>query len=350
MSSAADVLAAAIVASFKSLFIEYHCDFAASVLFLYDALITVDREVACFWTTKWSGSSLLFFANKYICVTLYIMLLFDSATFHSDKSCSSFIIALSVVQRLQLVPWAAFSALRAFVLSRSKLLGALVFILSLAPLAANLVFYGYQLTGKNLWPFGCLQSALTLYQPICIVVIVARVPLLVSDILLICITWAKLSGRDTLRDIRQSKRMTLSDIVLWDGTVYFVAIFIMNLLHLVLSVAALGPGVASDGASYVTIFTAPITSILVSHFLLQLQEANQTVIRVDSDDPLHFSRNPYDDTPGFIRSLGAVLTPGLPVPHSDDDSELYVTSRSGWDEEDEVQASESPAHVPFSSA
>ncbi|RPD73266.1 hypothetical protein L226DRAFT_572346 [Lentinus tigrinus ALCF2SS1-7] len=310
MSSAADVLAAAIVASFKSLFIEYHCDFAASVLFLYDALITVDREVACFWTTKWSGSSLLFFANKYICVTLYIMLLFDSATFHSDKRSPLFV----------------------------------------PPLAANLVFYGYQLTGKNLWPFGCLQSALTLYQPICIVVIVARVPLLVSDILLICITWAKLSGRDTLRDIRQSKRMTLSDIVLWDGTVYFVAIFIMNLLHLVLSVAALGPGVASDGASYVTIFTAPITSILVSHFLLQLQEANQTVIRVDSDDPLHFSRNPYDDTPGFIRSLGAVLTPGLPVPHSDDDSELYVTSRSGWDEEDEVQASESPAHVPFSSA
>ena len=50
-----------------------------------------------------------------------------------------------------------------------------------------------------------------------------------------------------------------------------------------------------------------ITAILVSRFLLQIQEAGQEVVRVDSDDPLHISMDERDDTPSFIRSLGAVV-------------------------------------------
>ena len=50
-----------------------------------------------------------------------------------------------------------------------------------------------------------------------------------------------------------------------------------------------------------------ITAILVSRFLLELQEAHRTVVRVDADDPLHFSYGAYDDTPSFIRSLGSAI-------------------------------------------
>ncbi len=51
-----------------------------------------------------------------------------------------------------------------------------------------------------------------------------------------------------------------------------------------------------------------ITAILISRFLLVLQEANQTVIRLDPDDPLHSSRN-LSDTPSFIASLGGIINP-----------------------------------------
>ena len=50
------------------------------------------------------------------------------------------------------------------------------------------------------------------------VVIIARVPLIVADLLLIYITWTKLSSRDVLKGIRTSKRLSLSDIFLRDGT------------------------------------------------------------------------------------------------------------------------------------
>lgn len=44
-------------------------------------------------------------------------------------------------------------------------------------------------------------------------------------------------------------------------------------------------------------------------FLLQIQEAGQEVVRVDIDDLLHISMDERDDTPSFIRSLGAVVDP-----------------------------------------
>lgn len=56
------------------------------VLFIYEALVTFDREVACFWTgTKRTGGSLLFLANKWISLTIYALSLVVFASFVSDK-------------------------------------------------------------------------------------------------------------------------------------------------------------------------------------------------------------------------------------------------------------------------
>ena len=62
-----------------------------------------------------------------------------------------------------------------------------------------------------------------------------------------------------------------------------------------------------------------ITAILTSRFLLALQEANRTVVRVDldldrGDRPLHSSAgwgDQYDSAPSFISSLGGFVNPDL---------------------------------------
>ncbi len=60
--------------------------FLPIVLFVYDTIITFDQEVAYFWTAKRiGGASLLFFANKWISLTVYVMLLVSFASFPSDK-------------------------------------------------------------------------------------------------------------------------------------------------------------------------------------------------------------------------------------------------------------------------
>ncbi|RDX47438.1 hypothetical protein OH76DRAFT_1441859, partial [Lentinus brumalis] len=157
MSSDAD--AAATVALFSSFYTESYCAVAASVLFIYEAFVTFDQEVACFWTAKRTGAALLFFANKWFSMLYYVMSAATTfAPFPSDKSCSTFIISITAVGVLPFITGAAFSALRALVLSRSKCLGLLVFALSLAPAGANLVASGYQLSGENFPPFGCVQT------------------------------------------------------------------------------------------------------------------------------------------------------------------------------------------------
>ena len=59
------------------------CLFA--VLFIYDALIMLDRETACFWTTPLAGAPLLFFANKCISIVVFGGELVEFAYFPSDK-------------------------------------------------------------------------------------------------------------------------------------------------------------------------------------------------------------------------------------------------------------------------
>ncbi|TFK85769.1 hypothetical protein K466DRAFT_600890 [Polyporus arcularius HHB13444] len=245
-----------------------------AVLFFYDSILTSDREAACFWTAKRSGASFLFFANRLISMTLYVMAMVGFATLPSDQMFVHF-------------------------LSR----------------------------------FG--------------VVIISRVPLIVSDTLLIYITWTKLRSWVALSE---SKRLSLSDILFRSGTLYFVILFFLNALHLALSVSEVTVNVGAG--SYVTAFTAPITAILISRFLLDLQDANRTVVRLDPDDPpLHSPL--YDDTPSFISSLGGFINPDLSGRSDDsDDCELHVASshsEAGKEEGEVVQASQTAA-LPSSSA
>ncbi|RPD68604.1 hypothetical protein L226DRAFT_540612 [Lentinus tigrinus ALCF2SS1-7] len=213
-------------------------------LFIYEVLITLDREVACFWTSKQSksGARLLFLANKWISVIVSAMAFAQMANLSSDK----FTWVGAIFPGLQFIPGALFSALRGYVLSRSKPLALLILILSLTPLG-----------GFLFPPFGCTVIDDTTESLQTKLLYISRIPLIVADTLLICITWSKLISREALRGIGQSKRLSLSDVLLRDGTSLCITtvLFVMNVLHFSLSLAALAIG--ADGASNVSIFTAP---------------------------------------------------------------------------------------------
>ncbi|RDX40261.1 hypothetical protein OH76DRAFT_1423810 [Lentinus brumalis] len=333
MSSDTDA-AAATAALFDILYTSGYCEVTASVLFIYDTFITFDREVAYFWTAKpIGGASLLFFANRWISMTLYIMAPIGFASFTSDKSCSLFVIATQVMEVLQFVPGAAFSALRTYVLSRSKPLGLLIAALSLAPVGANL------LSGTTSPSFGCLRTSKN----------TATLDLRSNSFIFIAYTgtdpvqgvgWlAPLRGWAALTAMRQSKRLSLQDILFRGDIIAYglphrlsklgiSILFVLNVLHLVFSATS----VASDdgSASFVTKFMAPITAILISCFLLELQQANRMVVKLDADDPMHSSRNVWDSTPSFISSLGGFVNPAGSARSDDDNAiEMQVHSPSG---------------------
>ncbi|RPD58983.1 hypothetical protein L226DRAFT_572406 [Lentinus tigrinus ALCF2SS1-7] len=207
MSSGAGADAAALAALYNDLYTGTYCIMAASVLFIYDSIVTFNREVACFRTAKWTGAKCLFVINKGISVTIYVLELVSFASkFHSDE-----------------------------------------------------LFLGHE--DYESFFAGVADGSL--------------------------------------------------------GRILLSVLFILNTLHL--TFILLSVAINTSRSTYITVFTGPLTAILMSRFLLQLQEASQVTVRVDSDDPLHMSLNGSEDTPSFVRSLGGVIDPDLPRDDVDDD-------------------------------
>ncbi len=95
-----------------------------------------------------------------------------------------------------------------------------------------------------------------------------------------------------------------------------------------------------------------LTAILTSHFLLELQETERLIVKLDPGDPLHSSRNPWDSgTPSFISSLGGFVNPARSARSDDDDGfELEVRSSSNGAEEEGAGQPETPEAAASSSS
>lgn len=74
--------------------------------------------------------------------------------------------------------------------------------------------------------------------------------------------------------------------------------------------------------------------MLISRFLLALQDANQMVVGLDPNDLVHSSSNPFDITPSFISSLGGFINPEHSS-RSDDDNAEFQEHRAGAEKQEE---------------
>ncbi|KAI9061842.1 hypothetical protein FKP32DRAFT_897234 [Trametes sanguinea] len=104
----------------------------------------------------------------------------------------------------------------------------------------------------------------------------ARIPVIVSDLLVAVITWVK-TFKDYQLSSKVTTRPTLHSVMLGHGILYFVLLLCLNLLQVVfhkLSLDPIIPGTESQISSYITLFLDPLTSILISHFILNLRAAN----------------------------------------------------------------------------
>ncbi|RPD69066.1 hypothetical protein L226DRAFT_617051 [Lentinus tigrinus ALCF2SS1-7] len=334
MSSAPDLDTYTIIEQFFDLRLDALCSISASVLLFYDYILTFDKEVGLFWK-RISGASLLFLVNRYMTLLTQI---FDVVQFTTDMSDERSLRKIQQSSRdCGSVPIRALG--RAYALSRYKPLGILVFLLSLGPDVVNLVKYAYGLSGFSgpVWAVeSCAEGGADitpLPQLSCIdytrtsscepkFVIISRSCLLVADLILILITWVSLWKR-VVYVSGKLKRLAFTKVLLWDGTIYFIVILTMNVLHLAFSLPSVSRSPSSRNFSQITVFTEPITAILVSRFLIDLQEANRKPTMASSDDPLHFSTGASSNI-GSLRFASVVSSLGATIsgPGGSDDSDL----------------------------
>ncbi|OSD05849.1 hypothetical protein PYCCODRAFT_1465172 [Trametes coccinea BRFM310] len=103
-------------------------------------------------------------------------------------------------------------------------------------------------------------------------VALSRSCMIVSDLLVIAVTWwyAARGGWNKQIGLR---RPSLVRVMVVNGTVYFLVLTVLNVLHLMLTFLSTLMS-ATDPLSQIAIFTDPLTAILICRLLLALHEAD----------------------------------------------------------------------------
>ncbi|KAI1781597.1 hypothetical protein LXA43DRAFT_671316 [Ganoderma leucocontextum] len=74
------------------------------------------------------------------------------------------------------------------------------------------------------------------------------------------------------------RKNTFATVLLRDGLIYFLSLLMLNSLHLILTMLSDSNIPSLQDASFVSLFAEPLTTILVSRFLLHLQSAKHKTV------------------------------------------------------------------------
>ncbi|KAI8993928.1 hypothetical protein BD414DRAFT_411494, partial [Trametes punicea] len=257
-------------------------------LLAYEYLLALDQEIRLIWMRKKTAATLLFLLIRYWALITMVFLQAISAMPMSDNvrvsprvicRCSRYVKVQAGLQYAQYFTWATFSGLRALALSGMNWpLSLVVFVLACAPFAVNMWQLGaIGVVGSNIPLVGCIGGSNITLSEAKIATAVSRSGTIAADILLVAISWRYAAQDWTFRDAR-TPTMSLTRVMVLNGH----ALSILNALHLTLTLLSL-VGVADD-ISPVTIFTDPLTAILICRFLLDLHSANVKTTGQDTDE------------------------------------------------------------------
>ncbi|KAI0330890.1 hypothetical protein GY45DRAFT_1323016 [Cubamyces sp. BRFM 1775] len=136
--------------------------------------------------------------------------------------------------------------------------------------------------------------------------------------IVVAVTWKYAGMSRAIRNVQGSVPSMVQVMVL-NGTIYFLALVILNALHLSITLLAfpLNTGAAGEvlnSVSQVTIFTDPITVVLLCRFLLDLQSTNTRLLEHDvSTSQLDENGNIIGGTLRFATvvadSMGGTIAP-----------------------------------------
>ncbi|KAI0737642.1 hypothetical protein C8Q80DRAFT_1212405 [Daedaleopsis nitida] len=253
-----------IIAIVEQIHIEQLCEVAVTALLVYEWAITLSQEVEFFWKAPLTGATILFALNRYIIALSYATAYIPSQSLSSCKVIAFLEYSFEISAY---IPWAAFSAMRAYALSgRRWYIMTWVLLMSCIPIILNLIQVYWLYAVIN--PFaGCSTGTKMSDSLQTIFTIISRTSLILADTIAITTTW--ITMHDTIRIGNLQATPLFSRLFLVDGTIYFITLLVLNILDFILAILQIVNKEVGD--SYSIIFYEVITPILVSRFLLDLQ-------------------------------------------------------------------------------
>ncbi|TFK84530.1 hypothetical protein K466DRAFT_588840 [Polyporus arcularius HHB13444] len=264
---------------------------SAFALLSFEWLITLDRETRLVWGQKATVATILFVLNRYWLFLEYITQVISIYPL-SDLGCDAVGSMVIIGNAGPPYIWAVFSTLRAYALSKRKWWVIPLTMMWFIPhLVMESLYYSHLKPFEAPAPLNCVLSSTFPETEWIHLTIASRTCAIVGDLVVLVITWYSTFGIRKLKAVAEMHmRTSLTDALLKDGTLYFVCLLILNLVNIFVNVF--------PQTSAVTAFQDPITSILISRFILNLRD----VADGNSDDLTE---------PSFVRhsrALGATST------------------------------------------
>ncbi|PIL27962.1 hypothetical protein GSI_09906 [Ganoderma sinense ZZ0214-1] len=221
---------------------------------LFEYCITLDQEIDLFWGQKITGASVLYLSNRYLPLFFSLWwapwwrqsLSFNVTPSRDNLSVSRFRFDILIL-----------GGRRMFVFVEQQQ-HAYTHPLPRCPIRC----VAQEILG------GLMEYAI--YVPVA-AVLAGRLFLVLADVVVLSITWSTTFRNWKLR----CNIPTISGIIFRDGTIYFIAQLFLNAFYL--ASMLLPPDIfdVENLNSIASLLILPATSVLVTHFLLDLQHASR---------------------------------------------------------------------------
>ncbi|KAH8083298.1 hypothetical protein BXZ70DRAFT_958347 [Cristinia sonorae] len=243
---------------------------AAKALFIWDYIITLDNEVRYVWGRKPTIATILFLLNRY--VVLACMLFQLIVLGGTEVSCNSIVRIVQTLVVISLFVLAAFFSLRIYATwGRDWRPAVPILLLALVSPVANVWIYSQSTPVVAPFPaVGCAQyfiHDITVYSRLSIVI---RTTTIASEFLVVLFTFVKAVGSRKSRHFNEQAPLFMC--IIRDGTLHFLLMLTLNVIQLGIATVPGAPNILS----YVI---TPLSSILISRFLLNLRQVNDVVQR-----------------------------------------------------------------------
>ncbi|GJE86752.1 hypothetical protein PsYK624_028330 [Phanerochaete sordida] len=245
---------------------------SSRVLFLWEFCVTFDDEVEYVWRGRWTPATILYMINRYVNVVITLLELLDQAPFQTEQcfvlkrdSCGPFVRVLQSLLVVALFIVAAFATIRVYAIWNYNWKPALlILLLSLISPIISIIMDVDQLPAiapppsVGAWAFLTIPHSRRL-------TIINRASTVAYDgvVLLLTVARAMSLRQDS---IRLRVRDGIMALILRDGALYFLALLCINLTQIIMSAELAG----NNNIAY---YVSPMTSVLISRFLIDLRKA-----------------------------------------------------------------------------
>ncbi|KAH9908234.1 uncharacterized protein B0H18DRAFT_1076014 [Fomitopsis serialis] len=245
----------------------WSCFAAVCALYMYDRVITFGDDVELVWRRKWTGVTALY-GLLHACVVAFLMVVLAGYFVVSCKSNYMLYISLYALDSAVLLLIGVTSIFRVYAINlrRDWRLPMAVFALVLAPVVQNSFFSAHVVVAPAPSPVNCIVyfDISTVGQNIATIVV--RLSLIISDVLVLVVTWRETYWLRRWDTKPKDHYHSLTGLIFINGTVYFVSLFGLNLLAMILWLK----GVFLFANFFVDVFMA----ILLSRFFLSLRHVH----------------------------------------------------------------------------